>query len=581
MTLRFDVQFSRLSDYRSNSMRKIKAFIFFSLVISLSLLLSACGAAAMQPSSIAPSVKPSTAITQAPTFTPTIPTPEPTRTTQPPAVWIDPRLPVEILQSFGNSPTVIRVGSKEEALLSLTIDTEEPLSTWIYALAAPFATVTDDVSTESLVAFWKGNAVFPASALVMPPAIFDSLKARFGSPLGDARPLAEEDLLTFCQSHQNAWAILPFEKLEPQWKVISLDGNSPIHKDFTSENYPLIVQIGWDEGMRPLTETETKLAEEAIQSIPTTNRQADRLTTVILTGVTAMTRATGKEMELYGVLSPAVSIGELMREADIAHVSNEVPFATNCPPPQWQQEIDLVFCSDDKYIDLMREIGTDVVELTGDHFSDYGPEAMYHTLEMYKKEGWSYYGGGKDISEAKQPLKITHNGNKIAFLGCNAKAPGYATASETNPGALHCDMDEIVEQIKTLKDEGYQVIFTFQHQEIYRWNPTEQMIADFHRVADAGAAIVSGSQAHQPHLVEFYGNSLIHYGLGNLFFDQLGWSEDTDKAFLDRHIFYDGKYLGVELITVQFFNWSTPTLMTPEARAIMLQRLFTESGFSQ
>ena len=562
-------------------MRKTKAIIFFSLIISLSLLLSACGAAAMQPSSIAPSAEPTTAIPQAPTFTPTIPTPEPTRTTQPPAVWIDPRLPVEILQSFGNSPTVIRVGSKEEALLSLTIDTEEPLSTWIYALAAPFATVTDDVSTESLVAFWKGNAVFPASALVMPPAIFDSLKARYGSPLGDARPLAEEDLLTFCQSHQNAWAILPFEKLEPQWKVISLDGNSPIHKDFTSENYPLIVQIGWDEGMRPLTETETQLAEEAIQSIPTTNRQADRLTTVILTGVTAMTRATGKEMELYGVLSPAVSIGELMREADIAHVSNEVPFATNCPPPQWQQEIDLVFCSDDKYIDLMREIGTDVVELTGDHFSDYGPEAMYHTLEMYKKEGWSYYGGGKDISEAKQPLKITHNGNKIAFLGCNAKAPGYATASETNPGALHCDMDEIVEQIKTLKDEGYQVIFTFQHQEIYRWNPTEQMIADFHRVADAGAAIVSGSQAHQPHLVEFYGNSLIHYGLGNLFFDQLGWSEDTDKAFLDRHIFYDGKYLGVELITVQFFNWSTPTLMTPEARAVMLQRLFTESGFSK
>ena len=581
MTLRFDVQFSRLSDYRSNSMRKTKAIIFFSLIISLSLLLSACGAAAMQPISNTPSMEPSTAITQAPTITPTIPTPEPTRTTQPPAVWIDPRLPVEILQSFGNSPTVIRVGSKEEALLSLTIDTEEPLSTWIYALAAPFATVTDDVSTESLVAFWKGNAVFPASALVMPPAIFDSLKARYGSPLGDARPLAEEDLLTFCQSHQNAWAILPFEKLEPQWKVISLDGNSPIHKDFTSEKYPLIVQIGWDEGMRPLTETETKLAEEAIQSIPTTNRQADRLTTVILTGVTAMTRATGKEMELYGVLSPAVSIGELMREADIAHVSNEVPFATNCPPPQWQQEIDLVFCSDDKYIDLMREIGTDVVELTGDHFSDYGPEAMYHTLEMYKKEGWSYYGGGKDISEAKQPLKITHNGNKIAFLGCNAKAPGYATASETNPGALHCDMDEIVEQIKTLKDEGYQVIFTFQHQEIYRWNPTEQMIADFHRVADAGAAIVSGSQAHQPHLVEFYGNSLIHYGLGNLFFDQLGWSEDTDKAFLDRHIFYDGKYLGVELITVQFFNWSTPTLMTPEARAVMLQRLFTESGFSK
>ena len=135
----------------------------------------------------------------------------------------------------------------------------------------------------------------------------------------------------------------------------------------------------------------------------------------------------------------------------------------------------------------------------------------------------------------------------------------------------------MVEQIKSLREEGYQVIFTLQHQEIYRWNPTEEMIADSRRVAEAGAVIVSGSQAHQPHIYEFYGDSFIHYGLGNLFFDQLGWFEDSNKAFLDRHVFYDGRYLGVELITVQFFNWSTPTLMTSEARAEMLQKLFTES----
>ena len=562
-------------------MRNAKAIIFLSLVISLSLFLSACGVGMVQPSSNPPTAEPVSSTTQAPTVAPIIPTPEPTGTSLPPAVWIDPRLPEEILQSLGELPSLVRVANKEEALISLTIESEKPISAWIYALAAPFATVTDDVSVESLLSFWKSNADFPARVLVMPSAIFDSLKARFGSPLGDVRPLAEENLLTFCQAHQNAWAIVPFEKLEPQWKVISLDGNSPIHKDFTDKNYPLTVQIGWDQGFRALTEAEFQLVEQAIHLIPATNRQADLLTTVFLTGVTAMTRATGKEMELYGVLSPAASIGDLMREADIAHVSNEVPFASNCPPPQWQQAVDLVFCSDDKYIELMREIGTDVVELTGDHFSDYGPEAMVHTLEMYQEEGWAYYGGGIDIEEARQPLKITHNGNKIAFLGCNAKAPGYATASETNPGALHCNLEEMVDQINSLKKEGYQVIFTFQHQEIYRWNPTEEMIADSRLMADAGATIVSGSQAHQPHLLEFYGESLIHYGLGNLFFDQLGWFEDTNKAFLDCHIFYDGKYLGVELITVQFFNWSTPVLMTPEARSAMLQRLFAESGFSQ
>jgi len=555
-------------------MKKAKIVPFFSAFIVLTLLITACGTL-VQPVVTDQPIIPSATSTLSPTATPIPPTP----TNPVPAVWLDPRLPAKILQSLDAIPSLVLVANKEEALLSLTIDTEEAISSWIYALAAPFATVTDDVSVDSLISFWQNNTDFPARVLVMPSAIFDSLKLRYGNPRGDVRPLAEDNLLNFCQSNENAWAIVPFEQLKPQWKVISLDENSPIRKDFVIESYPLTVRIGWDEGPRVVIEEEYQVANHAIGLIPVTNRQADKLTTVVLTGVTAMTRATAKEMELYGVLSPAVSIGELMREADIAHVSNEVPFASNCPPPRWQQEVDLVFCSNDEYIDLMREIGTDVVELTGDHFSDYGPEAMVHTLEMYYEQGWAYYGGGIDIDEANIPLKITHNGNKIAFLGCNAKAPGYATASETNPGALHCDLDKMVEQIKALKDEGYQVIFTFQHQEIYRWNPTEDMIADSRLMADSGATIVSGSQAHQPHLLEFYGDSLIHYGLGNLFFDQLGWFEDSNKAFLDRHVFYDGKYLGVELITVQFFNWSTPTLMTPEARAAMLERLFAESGF--
>ena len=558
-------------------MRRIKQSLMISIIIILSILLGACGSLT-QPAMPAEPVLPAESPTPEPITTKLPPTPEPTPAAIVPMVWLDPRLPEELQILLGEMPGVVRVSNKEEALLSLTIDSQKIVSSWVYALAAPFTTVTDDVSMEELTAFWKTNAAFPARVLVMPPAVFDSLKARFGIPVGEIHPLAEENLLNYCETHKDSWAVVPFEKLEPRWKVISIDGNSPVHKGFATETYPLIVNIGWDEGPRAVNEAEYHIADEAVRAAPVSNRQDDLLTTVVLTGVTAMTRGTGKEMEMYGVLSPAVSVGALMREADIAHVSNEVPFDPKCPAPQWIQEEDLVFCSADKYIDLLREIGTDVVELTGDHFSDFGPEAMHHTLEMYESEGWSYYGGGNDIHEAKQPLKITHNGNKIAFMGCNAKAPGYATASETNPGALHCDLDEMVNTIQTLRDEGYLVIFTFQHQEIYRWNPTEEMIADSRRVADAGATIVSGSQAHQPHTLEFYGDSFIHYGLGNLFFDQLGWFEDSNKTFLDRHIFYNGNYLGVELITAQFFNWSTPTLMTPEARAEVLRRLFAESA---
>ena len=517
------------------------------------------------------------------TPSPLPPTPSPTEV--PLRVWLDPALPLEIAEKVGFAlDTVERAISPDEATIKLSVgsdDSGDLVSEWIYALAAPFATVRDSISSTEFVQFWQNGSPILGDApndLVMSESSFAALSALYGEPLGKVSILPAEDLLAR-SLEKSAWAVIPFESIEPQWKIIHIDGQSPIQKAFDAESYPLSLPVSLSidkaevQDVNKLDEIEAQIRS----AIPKTNREPEKLTTVILTGVTALTRATATEMEIKGVLAPAESIGETMREADIAHVSNEVPFARDCPEPDWTQEIDLVFCSNDKYIDLLKEIGTDVVELTGDHFRDWGPEAMLHTLEISNEAGMDYFGGGKDIAEAKAPLKLEHNGNKIAFIGCNAKAPGYATASESNPGAYHCDFDYMVSEIQELKAEGYQVIATFQHDEIYLWEPEPNMREDFRKLAEAGATIVSGSQAHQPHVYEFRGESFIHYGLGNLFFDQLGWYDDSDKAFLDRHVFYDGKYLGVELLTVQFFNWSTPTLMTEEARSELLTRLFEYS----
>ena len=523
-------------------------------------------------------VEPSPALveTALPTET-TAPTPIPptlTPTEEPIRVWFDPGLPEELLEEQ-LSGLVAQYGAEMvDSPLRLSFSPGDELSQWVFALVAPFATVQDSIEGQDFLTFWQAGISSAADELVVEQAAFSGLSQRFGMPAENVKVMASDEILLYCQAN-DAWAVIPFERISPEWKVIAIDGQSPLHRSFDLETYPLSASISLltSEGFQVDPEIYEAVYTEFQSVFPISNRDPQKLTTVILTGVTALTRATAKEMEIYGVLSPAASVGEVMREADITHVSNEVPFASDCPEPQWVQDR-LEFCSADKYIDLLREVGTDIVELTGDHFRDWGPEAMLHTLEMYNTQGWSYYGGGKDIMDARAPLKLEHNGNRIAFIGCNAKAPGYATASETNPGAYHCDMDYMVSTIQELRAEGYLVIATFQHDEVYTWQPEPNMIADFRQLAEAGAVIVSGSQAHQPHIFEFWNGSFVHYGLGNLFFDQLGWYDDSDKAFIDRHVFYDAKYLGVELLTTQFFNWSTPTWMTPEARAELLTRLF-------
>jgi poly-gamma-glutamate capsule biosynthesis protein CapA/YwtB (metallophosphatase superfamily) len=98
-------------------------------------------------------------------------------------------------------------------------------------------------------------------------------------------------------------------------------------------------------------------------------------------------------------------------------------------------------------------------------------------------------------------------------------------------------------------------------------------------MAQAGAVIVSGSQAHQPQALEFENGALIHYGLGNLFFDQYDVSKATRQGFIDRHIFYDGRYIGTELLEIQFVDYARPRPMTAAERDDLLNSVFKASGW--
>jgi hypothetical protein len=200
---------------------------------------------------------------------------------------------------------------------------------------------------------------------------------------------------------------------------------------------------------------------------------------------------------------------------------------------------------------------------------------------MYEERDWDYYGGGYNREDARQARLIEHNGNRLAFIGCNAKGGGYATASETQPGAVACDYDWMHQEIKRLTQKGYQVIVTFQHFEYYTYTAQPDQIRDFQGMAEAGAVIVSGSQAHQPQGMEFHENAFIHYGLGNLFFDQYHFCTDNacDDGCINRHVFYAGRYISTELIPIVFVDYARPRPMTPEESAVLLRTIFAVSGW--
>jgi hypothetical protein len=489
------------------------------------------------------------------------------------SVWIDPAVPIELRQPVkelidSSDGSYIEAEDASAAQVRVEPQPDRPLTQWVYAVVAAFPTVRDEVSLFDLQELWKSAS--GTSGMLVTAESAALLRKGFGEESGDAVDQVNgEDLLGSAWSEPGRISVIPFGDLEPRWKVLRLDGQSPIEKSFDPQTYPLLIPFGLSGPRELLDDLAGKL------EWPATNREPGKMTVIVMTGVTALTRATAWRMEERGILYPAEAIGDWLRDADITHISNEVSFWEGCPYPDPVQE-GLKFCSDPDYFPLLESIGVDVVELTGNHNMDFGAAPYLETLDLYHESGWQTFGGGRDLAAAVQPAMIEHNGNRIAFIGCNQPGPRSAWATEVSPGAAPCSESALLAETKRLRAQGILTIFTFQWSELA--TPSEAQIEAFTAAAQAGASIVSGSQAHQPQPMAFESKAFIHYGLGNLFFDQMQ-SLALRQQFMDRHVIYDGRYISTELLTSILENYARPRPMEPEERSEFLEDMFTQSGW--
>jgi len=508
-------------------------------------------------------------------------------------IWVEDLIPEEISSELfvlaEYDPGIEIVDFKEQAQAVLEIlpagaipagpDIYEDLE--IYYIMAPvvsFYNINDGTLWEDILNWWSGDAaafegIFSNGeppSMIVEDIDYGILQKILGEPLNENIQIVSGDAVQdSLRIIEDAISIMSFENINKQLKVLSVSGMNVFDRELDYSGYPLAFSV-------MLTGTD----EEAIQSAAAsfkgtgiTNRDMSKFTSLLMTGVTALVRGTANRMEKYGVLYPGEKIVDVLRDADITHISNEVPFKEDC-----EVGVDRFpyFCSKPSYIELLEYVGTDVVELTGNHMNDQGHEWFIYTLEMYEEKGWPYFGGGRDLEESYKPALIESNGNKFAFLGFCWWGPAYDWATEDTPGSAPPNFEDFEEIIKDLKEQGYIVIFTFQYLESYQYEPVGQQKIDFRRMADAGADIVSGSQSHQPQGIEISEDRFINYGLGNLFFDQMR-ELGTRQGLIAKHIFYEGEHINTVIITTMLEDYSQPRLATQEERTLILESIFEAS----
>lgn len=547
------------------------------LVLTLSLLFSACQTLAPIQAASTETASPTT---PPPTAT-SLPSPTPTATPGPLKLHLSPELPAEVFASIPTPLGMVLSNDPQEADIIIEVASDEQIyelvSYQVYALVAPFFTVQDDIALKQLTVLLSGkedqeetpfNAIFATEPISLLKRLLDSKNPNQVklSPTDDLSAIPD-----------GSWMIVPFDELQPAFKVISIDELSPLDDDFDPSDYALSLPIGVRIGT---TDREID-PDQLVSLLPESNYKPDQLTSLIMTGVTAMARDTAFVMSTEGALYPGTNIRSVMRASDLTHISNEVSFFENCPFPDPDYE-GFIFCSDPEYMDLLVDLGTDIVELTGNHNNDvraiYKVDSVPYSLDLYRKNDMQWYAGGTNLTNAKAPLKIEHNGNKLAFVGCNSYGPYMAWATDDSSGSAPCeDWEWIKQSIAELKQEGYLPIVTLQFQEEYLYTATSMAIRDFRPLAEAGAVIVNGSQSHVGKALEFYSDALIHYGLGNLFFDQPGFFITYD-GFIQKHFFYQGRHISTQLLTITLEDTAKPRFMTEDERAKFLQDIFDASA---
>lgn len=513
-------------------------------------------------------------------------------------LWINSAVPDDytaMLQPLLDTDEYRWVNELDDAEILVTINDPDAVITsqWLYVPVVSFASTVDQIRAFHIELFWDGDPQVldefmvagddTLPTLYLTAEVYDALAEAWGAPHENSRvEVVPQDALSsiLWDNRPFAWSILAFNDLRPEFKALKVNRTDIFAADFTTEDYPLTVSIGISGDDRAVGHLAEDLLDTDLWQA--TNRDESQITRVVLSGVTAMVRATAHQMEEFGLTYPANGIMPFIADADLMHTSNEVSFSENCPPADRFLGT-TIFCSDDRYIDLLNHIGLDVVELTGNHNLDYGAGAFRHTYEIYQNNNIATFGGGLTPEDARDAYITEHNGNTIAFIGCNVPGPFKALASTDRPGAAPCDEEFLAEELPRLASEVDVLIMTVQQWEFYRYSVGQEQVRQFTNFANLGADIVIGSQAHQPQGFTFVPRegqqtAFLHHGLGNLFFDQMA-EIGTRQMFLDKLIIYNGEIVSVVLFTGLIEEWCCARPMTDTERVDFLTTIFAASGW--
>lgn len=308
----------------------------------------------------------------------------------------------------------------------------------------------------------------------------------------------------------------------------------------------------------PPTQLPTSTLTEPTQTAAPTQEPVTRL---VFTGIIVPARCVQAHLDEIGDPDyPYEEVQPILSDADLSIGSFNATMSDKVVHTGCVWTYQLVGSPDNA--DALARAGFDIMSVATNHIKDCGllkswcDETFFDTLEHLNRVGIQTVGAGENLSKALEPIVVTINGIRFAFVSLgDSKLSETVFAADDHPGIARLTE----ENMRLALDKAHQmadVVIALPH-----WGPEDELLPNWIQrgqaryIVEAGADLVVGNHTHVVQAYQVIEEIPVFYGLGNFVFDQ--GLRDHRQGVILVVTFIGNKYAGFEMI---------PTHVDPDGR---------------
>lgn len=186
-----------------------------------------------------------------------------------------------------------------------------------------------------------------------------------------------------------------------------------------------------------------------------------------------------------------------------------------------------------KSVELLKELGVDVVTLANNHSLDRGEKGLKETVSLLDASGIQHCGSGVSAEDALQPLRAEVQGRRIALFSIYDDEAAPVPAKGSGPRIATTSANEAFVKVLSSFHDKVDLVIVMPHWGLeHSQAPTERQRLLAASWLDAGAHLIVGTGPHVVQPLEHPMGSSVAWSLGNLVFDGPGPTREWSRGAL-------------------------------------------------